>query len=98
MRLEGARAVRRLNELHRRKYQSEVGTFELERAIYGTREGQKIEHVPLNERLQLPPGKHPYLLQDWDQELAVPYATVRTTVAQILGFTQSVHTTGTQPA
>ncbi len=36
----------------------------------------------------------PTLLQDWDQELAVevPYATINTTLARILGFTQSVHT------
>ncbi len=93
-RLEDGREVRRLDELHRREYQSVFGPFELERAVYGTREGQKILYVPLDERLQLPQGKHSYLLQDWDQGLAVevPYATVSTTVARILGFTQSVNT------
>jgi len=92
--LEDGREVRRLDKLHRREYQSVFGPFELERAVYGTREGQKIDHVPLDERLQLPQGKHSYLLQDWDQGLAVevPYATVNTTVARILGFTQSVNT------
>jgi hypothetical protein len=29
------------------------GEFTLQR-VYGTREGQKIEHVPLDQRLQLP--------------------------------------------
>ncbi len=67
VRLAGARAVRRFDELHRREYQSEAGTFELERVIYGTREGQKTEHVSVDERLQLPEGKQPYLSQDWDQ-------------------------------
>lgn len=70
------------------------GLFELMRAVYGTREGQEIEAVPLDERLQLPQGKNSYLLQDWDQELVVdmPFDTVSTTLARILGFTQSVHT------
>jgi len=91
---EDGRKLRRLEPLHRREYRSVFGLFELWRAVYGTREGQKIEHVPLDERLQLPQGKNSYLLQDWDQGLAVeiPYATVNTTVARILGFTQSVNT------
>jgi len=92
--LEDGREVRRLAALHRREYQSVFGLFELMRAVYGTREGQKIEAVPLDERLGLPQGKNSYLLQDWDQALAVqmPYATVSATLARILGFTQSVHT------
>ena len=92
--VEDGRKLIRLEELHRREYRSVFGLFELLRAVYGTREGQKIEHVPLDERLQLPQGKNSYLLQDWDQGLAVemPYATLNTTVARILGFTQSVNT------
>ena len=39
----------RLDEPHRRLYQSIFGPFELERVVYGTREGQKIELVPLDE-------------------------------------------------
>ena len=34
--LEDGRAVRRLEQLHRRPYQSVFGLFELERAVYGT--------------------------------------------------------------
>ncbi len=92
--LEDGRAVRRLDALHRREIQNVFGRFEVMRAVYGTREGQKIEAVPLDERLGLPEGKNSYLLQDWDQALAVemPYATVSATLARILGFTQSVHT------
>jgi hypothetical protein len=91
---EDGREVRRLERLHRRPYQSVFGLFELERAVYGTREGQKIEYVPLDERLQLPQGKHSYLLQDWGQGLSVemPYARAGATVGRLLGFTQSVHT------
>ena len=92
--LEDGREVRRLAALHRREIQNVFGLFELMRAVYGTREGQKIEAVPLDERLGLPRGKNSYLLQDWDQHLAVemPYATVSATLARILGFSQSVHT------
>jgi hypothetical protein len=92
--LEDGREVRRLDALHRREIQNVFGLFELIRAVYGTREGQKIEAVPLDERLGLPQGKNSYLLQDWDQALAVemPFATLNATLARILGFTQSVHT------
>ena len=92
--LEDGREVRRLAGRHRREYRNPFGLFALERAVYGAREGQKIEYVPLDARLQLPQGKNSYLLQDWDQALAVemPYATVNATLARMLGFTQSVHT------
>jgi hypothetical protein len=92
--LEDGREVRRLGDLHRREIRNVFGLFELMRAVYGTREGQKIEAVPLDARLQLPQGKHSYLLQDWDQELVVdrPFAAVSRTLARMLGFTQSVHT------
>lgn len=92
--LEDGREVRRLAALHRREIQNVFGPFELLRAVYGTREGQKIEAVPLDQRLGLPQCKHSYLLQDWDQHLAaeMPYATVSAALTRILGFTQSVHT------
>jgi hypothetical protein len=92
--LEDGREVRRLNDLHRRVIRNVFGLFELMRVVYGSREGQKIEAVPLDERLQLPQGKNSYLLQDWDQELVadMPFETVSTMLARILGFTQSVHT------
>lgn len=46
--------VDRLPELHKRRYVSIFGTFDLMRTVYGSREGQKIEFVPLDHRLQLP--------------------------------------------
>jgi hypothetical protein len=52
--LEDGREVRRLGDLHRREIRNVFGLFELMRAVYGTREGQKIEAVPLDARLQLP--------------------------------------------
>ncbi len=53
--------VRRLPDPHRRPYQSVFGAFELDRGVYGTREGQQIEFVPLDARLGLPAGKFSYL-------------------------------------
>jgi hypothetical protein len=41
-------------------YQSVFSPFELTRVVYGTREGQKIEAVPLDERLRLRPGAHSF--------------------------------------
>ena len=85
--------VKRLETPHCRDYQSVFGLYELERVVYGTREGQKIEYVPLDEQLQLPQSKFSYLLQDWNQSLAVelPYASVNATLEKVLDFSQSVH-------
>jgi hypothetical protein len=86
------RVLRRLPNLHRRAYQSIFGCFDLERVAYGTREGQRIEHVPLDARLSLPAGKFSYLLQDWDQGLAVesPYQQFNDVLRRMLGLEQSV--------
>ncbi len=48
------KTLRRLDELHRRTYRSIFGAFTLRRYVYGTREGQRIELVPLDARLELP--------------------------------------------
>jgi hypothetical protein len=82
----------RLAQEHPRRYVSIFGEFVLSRAAYGTREGQKIEFVPLDNRLQLPEGAFSYVLQDWDQSLCVEQAfgQARGTVARILGLNQSV--------
>jgi hypothetical protein len=91
---EGDRRLRRLEPPHPREIRNVFGLFELKRRVYGTREGQKIEYVPLDARLQLPESKNSYLLQDWDQGLAVsmPYQEVTATLERILGLKQSVHT------
>jgi DNA-binding transcriptional ArsR family regulator len=86
------RVLRRLPSPHRRAYQSIFGHFELERVVYGTREGQQVEYVPLDTRVRLPAGKFSYLLQDWDQALAVetPYQQVNGVLQRMLGLKQSV--------
>lgn len=91
--LDGGREVNRLPNLHVKPYQSIFGPFEISRAVYGTREGQKIEYVPLDAHLQLPRNKFSYLLQDWDQSLAVetPYLRVSETLERIFGLKVPVH-------
>lgn len=66
--------LKRLEEPHSRPYQSIFGEFEIQRRVYGTREGQKIAYVLLDERLALPESKFSYLLQNWSQMLATDEA------------------------
>jgi hypothetical protein len=82
----------RLPELHARRYVSIFGPFALQRTCYGSREGQQIVFVPLDNRLQLPESAFSYVLQDWDQSLCVEQAfgQARGTVARILGLKQAV--------
>jgi hypothetical protein len=84
--------VHRLPDLHPRRYVSIFGAFTLARTVYGSREGQKIDFVPLDNRLQLPASVFSYVLQDWDQGLCVEQAfgQAQSTVARILNLKQSV--------
>lgn len=84
--------VRRLDQLHPRRYVSVFGTFHLWRSAYGSREGQQLAFVPLDNRLQLPQADFSYLLQDWDQAFCAEQAfgQASATVARILGLRQSV--------
>ena len=90
--LPDGREVQRLEELHARRYVSIFGPFTLERTVYGSREGQALEFVPLDERLQLPESAFSYVLQDWDQALAMeqPFGQVSQTIERILKLKQSV--------
>jgi hypothetical protein len=84
--LPGGQEVRRLDRLHPRVYQSVFGRFELERVVYGTREGQKIAYVSFDTQLQLPESDFSYLLQDWAQSFTVEnaYRQVPETLRRIL--------------
>lgn len=90
--LPDQREVHRLEQLHTRRYVSIFGTFELPRTVYGSREGQALAFVPLDNRLQLPQSVFSYLLQDWDQSLAMeqPFGQVNQTIERILKLRQSV--------
>jgi hypothetical protein len=83
--------VKRLDKLHTRQYVSIFGRFDLARVAYGTRESQAIAFVPLDNRLQLPESDFSYLLQDWDQELAVEqaFSKVNQTIERMLRLKQN---------
>lgn len=86
------RTLRRLQETHERRYLSIFGELSISRHVYGTRETQKHEVVPLDAYLDLPDGEFSYVLQDWDQHLCVkgPYGEARESVREVLGLGQSV--------
>jgi hypothetical protein len=90
--LPDGQEVQRLPERHTRPYVSIFGAFSLERTVYGSREGQAIAFVPLDNRLQLPASAFSYVLQDWDQSLAVEqaFAKVNETIERMLHLRQSV--------
>src|SRR5262249_44691241 len=85
-------AAQRLDPLHERPYRPVFGDFTTPRTCYGTRAGQRIPFVPLDNRLQLPQGDYSYLLQQWDQALGCESAFARVALAleDILGVKQPV--------
>lgn len=90
--LPEGRELRRLENSHQRSLTTIFGEFLLDRAVYGTREGQAIEAAPLDARLQLPDSKFSHLLQSWDQLVATeqPYGQVSKVMEMILGLSQHV--------
>ncbi len=90
--LPTGQTAQRLDQLHNRDYRSVFGDFVLPRTVYGSREGQKIDFVPLDNRLQLPDSDYSYLLQKWDQTLGCEsaFARVGCTLFDVLGLKQSV--------
>jgi hypothetical protein len=82
----------RLEKPHTRPYRSIFGTFTLTRTCYGSREGQKITYVPLDNRLQLPEGDYSYVLQKWDALLGSEsaFAHVAKTLHGLLKVKQPV--------
>ena len=90
--LPDGQTCQRLPELHTCRYVSLFGAFTLTRTVYGSREGQTIAFVPLDNRLQLPASVFSYVLQDWDQGLCSEQAfgQAQRTMARILNLNQSV--------
>lgn len=64
----------------------------IRRRVYGTREGQKIEAVPLDARLGLPAGDFSYVLEDWQQRLCLKesFSEATENLADLLGVAPSV--------
>jgi hypothetical protein len=88
------RTLKRLEQTHDRRYVSIFGELSISRCVYGTRETQKHEVVPLDARLALPESGFSYVLQDWNQNLCVkgPYDEARESTQKMLGLEQSVAT------
>jgi len=88
---EGA-VVRRLDQPHVRRYVSVFGELTISRYVYGTRETQKHEVIPLDAILALPESDFSYVLQDWDQGFCVDssYGQSRCQIERILRIGQSV--------
>jgi hypothetical protein len=84
----GGGPLRRLPEPHDRRYVSIFGELTITRAVYGTREGQRIERVPLDERLGLPEGDFSYVLEDWGQRLCLKgsFAEAGQSLEMLLGL------------
>src|SRR4051794_34983627 len=61
----------RLPEHHDRRSVWIFGELTIARVVYGSREGQRIERTPLDERLGLPEGEYSYVLEDWGQRLCL---------------------------
>lgn len=89
---QDGRVLRRLEQPHVRRYVSIFGPLEISRYVYGTRETQKHEVIPLDALLALPDSEFSYVLQDWDQGLCVQnsYGESRVTIQRILRLGQSV--------
>ncbi len=86
------RTLRRLEQTHNRRYVSVFGELTIARTVYGSRETQKHEVVPLDALLGLPDSEFSYLLQDWVQGFCVEgsFASSRNTIERILDLTLSV--------
>ena len=91
--LADGRKLKRMHELHVKPYLSVFGEIKIERVVYASRPGQKIEYVPLDARLQLPEDKYSYLLLEWSQGMAVdmPYGQVSKNLKKILGLQTGVN-------
>lgn len=81
----------RSKDRHGRRYLSIFGELRIERFVYAVREGQKVEHAPLDERLGLPASDFSYVLEDWQQRLCVQdsYGEAVTSLQTLLGVAPS---------
>ena len=86
------KTVRRLDALYEKRYVSVFGEIIIQRTVYGTRESQKQEVIPLDARLNLPASDFSFLLQDWSQAFCVRNAYQQSSqlLERILGIGQSV--------
>ena len=87
------RILKRLDRLHAKPYMSVFGALTpIERTVYGTRETQKHELIPLDARLGLPESDYSYLLQQWSQSFCVKgsHKDAQSDLEQILRLRPSI--------
>ena len=87
------RILKRLDRLHAKPYMSVFGALPpIERTVYGTRETQKHELIPLDARLGLPESDYSYLLQQWSQSFCVKgsHKDAQSDLEQILRLRPSI--------
>jgi len=86
------KTLKRLPRLHYRRYVSVFGELSIPRTVYGTRETQKHELVPLDATLNIPDSDFSYMLQGWSQRFCVQnsYRKSAESIHEILGLSQSV--------
>lgn len=70
------RAIVRFEEPKQRVYSSIFGKIEFQRLVYGSREKQKTEWIPVDAKLGMPSGEQSYVLEDFLEKLVaqLPYA------------------------
>ena len=87
----GQQQLRRMAQPHPRRYLSIFGELSICRVVYAVREGQKIQHAPLDQQLGLPAGEFSYVLEDWLQRLCVKesFTEAVTSLKSILGIASS---------
>jgi hypothetical protein len=85
---DDGRTLRRLPQPHDRRYVSIFGALVITRVVYGSREGQKIERIPLDEQLGLPAGDFSYVLEDWTQRFCLKgsFAEAAESLETLLGL------------
>lgn len=90
--VQETRIWRRLEQLHKRSHHSIFGALTIHRHVYGTREDQRIEVVPLDARLGLPLGEFSYVLEDWPQRMCLTESFLEATgnLGDLLEVTPSV--------
>lgn len=86
------RTLRRLAELHERRLMTVFGELTIGRTVYGTRETQRHELVPLDARLGLLEGEFSPLLEDWAQSMCVEnaYGKSQQLLERVLGVQLTV--------
>jgi hypothetical protein len=85
------RLLKQLDQLHAKPYMSVFGALPpIKRTVYGTRETQKHELIPLDARLGLPESDYSYLLQQWSFCVKCSHKDAQSDLAQILRLRPSI--------